>query len=181
MNRIDCFDLETTDLKATFGHILAGCFLPLHDDKVVVFRLDDRKYKPKKRLHDDSKLVEAIRDYMEESFAWVGWNSKMFDVPFVQTRLALQRKRLLNKRMHVDLMYYARRPNLVLHNSRLDTMAKSFRMADQKTVLDPEIWNAAFELDRDAMDYVVEHCIQDTKVLQESWDILSPFIKNMHF
>jgi len=181
LNRIDCFDLETTDLKGTFGHVLVGCFLPLHGKDVVVFRLDDRKYKPKKKLHDDSKMVEAIRDYMEESFAWVGWYSKQFDVPFLNTRLVLQKKRPVNKRMHVDLIYYARKPNLALHSSRLDSVAKSFRFEEQKTILDPEIWRSAYELDKEAMDYVTAHCIQDVKILQQAWDVLSPFIRNMHF
>lgn len=181
MSRMDCFDIESTNLKATFGHVLCVSFLPLRETEVVVFRLDDKKYKPKKRLDDDSKLVLAVKKYMEESFAWIGWNSKMFDAPFISTRLLLQGLPPLQKRMHIDLMYYARRPHLLLHNSRLDTMAKSFNLAAQKSDVLPDVWNAAYQLDREAMDYVVEHNIQDVKVLQESWKILSPSIKNIHY
>ena len=181
--RVDCFDLETTNLKATFGHILCGCFLPMDpaSAELVIFRLDDKAYRNRRDLADDSKMAIAIRDYMEKSFAWVGWYSKMFDVGFLQTRLLKCGADPLERRMHIDLIYYARRPNLALHSSRLDAVAKTFKLSEQKTELNPDIWNAAFQLDREAMDYVVEHCTQDVRVLKEVFDILSPFIRNIHY
>ena len=178
--RFDCFDIEATNLKANFGHMLCVCFVPLHSQDVVVFRLDDKKYKPKKP-YDDSKLAEAVKEYMEDSFCWISWYGKMFDVPFINTRLLLADRDPLQKRMHIDLLYYSRKPNLALHSSRLDAVAKTFNFADQKTDLNPAIWNAAQALEQDAMDYVVEHCIQDVKVLQEAFAILQPFIKNVHY
>ena len=105
----------------------------------------------------------------------------MFDVGFLNTRLVLNNLPNLERRMHIDLMYYARRPHLALHSSRLDAVAKSFRLAEQKTDMNPDIWNAAFQLRKDAMDYVVEHCIQDVKVLKEAFEVLSPFIRNIHY
>ncbi len=179
--RIDFFDFESTGLKGTFAQILVACFLSLDGKDVVTFRLDNKKYKPKKRFDDDSKLIEAVRDYMEESFCWVSWYGKMFDVPLLQTRLALHGMKPLERRLHVDLLYYSRKPNLLLHSSRLDSVAKSFQFKTQKTDLLPDAWMAARSLEKKAMDTIVEHCQADVQVLGEAWDVLSPFVRNIHY
>ena len=178
--RIACFDFETGALRGTFGQILVACFLPLHEKDVVTFRLDDKKYRNRKRPDDDSKMVVAIRDYMEDCFAWVGWYSKQFDVRMINARLMLQGERPVQKRMHVDLIYYSRQ--IALHSSRLDSVAKSFNLPIQKTELSPSTWMAAkHSLDKEAMDYIVEHCEHDVQILPLLWDKFAPFIKNMHY
>ena len=177
--RIVAFDLETTNLRANFGRILCCCFAPFNSDEVVVMRGDDRRYK-KKKLYDDSDLALAIKEYLEESWCWVTWNGKMFDVPFLNTRLVLAGESPVERRMHCDLMYYGRRPNICLQNSKLDTVAKAFELEEQKTDLTPKEWVEAMLLDSDALDSVVEHCTQDVKVLRELFPTLSPFVVNVH-
>ena len=177
--RIVAFDLETTNLRANFGRILCCCFAPFDSDEVIVMRGDEKKYK-KKKLYDDSELALDIKEYLEESWCWVTWNGKMFDVPFVNTRLTLSGQEPLYKRMHIDLMYYARRPNLKIHSSRLDAVAKTFALKEQKTDLTPEQWTEAMRLEKEAMDYIHKHCEQDVKVLVELFPILCPFIANIH-
>lgn len=174
-----CFDFETTNLRANFGRLLVASFISLNSDEVVTFRADEEKYK-KKNLSNDSSLAKDIKKYMEDQFCWISWNGKLFDMPFLNTRLRLADLEPVNKRIHIDLMYYARRPNLCLNSSRLDTVAKTFRLGEQKTDLDPQTWVDAMLLDKKALDYVAEHCEQDVRVLKEAFQILSPFIKNMH-
>jgi uncharacterized protein YprB with RNaseH-like and TPR domain len=175
-----CFDLETTNLRANFGRVLVGCFVDLHTGETTTYRADAKEYKGKD-CADDSKLVEAIKEKLEASWAWIGWNSKLFDIAFLNTRLNLSGQPPVNKRMHIDLMYYARRPNLCLNSSRLDTVAQTFKLTEQKTLLDPETWVKAMLLDSKALDYITEHCIQDVLVLKEVFPILAPYIKNMHY
>ena len=178
--RICCFDLETTNLRANFGRIIVACFLDMEEDTVVTLRGDDKKYMGKNHA-DDSLLAKAIKEKLESCWCWVGWNSKMFDIPFLNTRLNLGNMDAVNKRMHIDLMYYARRPNLLLNSSRLDTVAKTFRLLEQKTQLDPETWVNAMLLDSDSLDYIQEHCEQDVKVLKEVFPILCPYIRCIHY
>jgi len=174
------FDIETTNLRANVGHIIAACAISLDDDDIAVFRLDDKKYRQKKR-YDDTKLVTALRDYLEDAFCWVTWNGKMFDVPFVNSRLLLNRQKTMERRMHIDLMYYARRPNLQMTSSRLAAIAKAFKLSEQKDEFDYEPWQAAEHLEKWGMDYVVEHCKKDVRVLKEAFPVLAPFIRNIHF
>ena len=174
-----CFDIEATDLNASFGHTLCTCFSNLHTDAIDVFRLDDERYRGA-TLSDDSKLVEAVKGYMESAFCWLSWYGKMYDVPFLNTRLAMAGKKPIERRFHCDLIYYARKPFLALYSSKLDAMIKTFGLKEEKTALDPKIWTRAYELDKDAMDEVVRHCIQDVKALKEAFPILAPQIRNLH-
>ena len=177
--RIVAFDIETTNLNANFGRILLTSFANIHTGEVVTMRGDDEKFRGEK-LSDDSKLVAAIRDYMNDSFCWVSWNGKMFDVPFINTRLALADEETMDKRLHIDLMYYARKPFLKIHSSRLDAVAKTFELKEQKTELTPKDWTDAMVLDKEALDYIQEHCEQDVKVLVEVFPKLQAFIANIH-
>lgn len=173
------FDIESTDLKAPFGNILCCSFVTLDGKKPFTYRLDSKEYR-KAEQENDSALVMAIKLYLEDSFCWVGWNSKMFDVAMLNARLTLAGIRPIEKRMHIDLMYYARRPNVAFYSSRLDAVAKTLELPVQKTDLDPGIWVKARRLDRGAMDYVVKHCEHDVLVLREVFSTVSPFIRNIH-
>jgi len=175
-----CVDLETTNLNANVGHILTACSLPLESDTVDIFRLDDRKYRGKKK-YDDSKLTAALKEYLEDCFGWITWNGKMFDVPFLNSRLLLTGQKPVYRRMHIDLMYYARRPNLKVTSSRLAAIAVAFKLKEQKDEFDYEPWQAAEHLEKWGMDYVVEHCIKDVKVLKEAFPVLQQFIRNIHY
>lgn len=108
-------------------------------------------------------------------------NSKLYDVPFLNARLLKHGERPLERRLHVDLMYYARGQSMRIHSSRLDAVAKFFNFAEQKTDMNPDKWTQAFELQKDAMDYVVEHCEADVKVLKAAFDTLKQFVRNVHY
>lgn len=176
---IVAFDIETTNLKANFGRVLACCFAPLGSEEVIVMRGDEKKYK-RKKLYDDSALVLDIKEYLESKWCWLSWNGKLFDIPFLNARLVLAGEEPIEKRMHCDLMYYSRGNSMKLNNSRLDTVAKAFELKEQKTELIPREWVEAMMLDHDALDEVSKHCVQDVKVLRELFPILSPFIANIH-
>ena len=174
-----CLDIETTDLKANFGHIIAAVLVPLYGGPTKVLRLDDPKYRCAE-VYNDSNLVADLATEMEEATCWLGWNSKMFDIPFINTRLMQAGERPLEKRMHLDLMWYARRPNMVLHSSRLESVMDFLDLTNKKSKVLPAIWVRARELEPDAMDYVVKHCVADTRALKEAFEYLRPFIGSIH-
>lgn len=178
--KIVFFDIETTNLRANIGHVLVVCALPLDKDIIQIFRLDERKYRASKK-YNDSRMLLAVKEYLEGSFCWVSWNGKMFDIPFLNSRLLLNGIETIQPRMHVDLMYYARRPFLQITSSRLAAVAKAFKLSNQKDEFDYDPWQAAEHLEKWGMDYVCNHCCQDVKVLKEAFNVLAPFIKNIHY
>lgn len=174
-----CLDIETTDLKANFGYIIAAVLVPLYGGPPKVFRLDDPDYRTTE-VYNDSHLVAALATDLDECTCVLGWNIKMFDIPFINTRLMHAGEPPLEKRMCIDLMYYARRPNMVLHSSRLESVMDFLKLKSRKSKVDPDIWVRAKELEVDAMDYVVRHCVADTRALKEAWEYLRPFVSTIH-
>ena len=173
------FDLETTNLKANFGRILCASVADMYGN-VRTFRIDEPPFQ-RARRRDDSALAAGLRDYLEQFDVLIGWYSKMFDVPYLNTRLLIGNERPLRMDiMHVDPIYKAGQGSMALHSKRLDAVAKTFRLPVQKTSLDPEIWNDAADGDREAMNYVVEHCEADVLVLRYVFHILKPLIRIVH-
>jgi len=174
-----CFDTESSDLNGSFGHIFCAGFSDVGSDYVDMLRLDNPEYRGES-LSDDSKLVKAIKEKMEKSFAWVSWYGKMHDVPLINARLAKAGVDPLVKRIHVDALYYFRRPFMALHSARLEAVAQTFGFKHQKTKLDPNTWVAAYELKEDAMNEVCEHCKEDVLALKEAFMMAVPHLTVLH-
>jgi uncharacterized protein YprB with RNaseH-like and TPR domain len=173
------FDIETTNLKANFGRILCASVADMFGN-VRTFRIDDPPYQ-RERRRDDIGVAVALRDYLEEFDFIVGWYSKMFDVPYLNTRLLLGNERPLRQDMkHVDAIWKAKKGSLALHSARLDALAKTLRLDVQKSVLDPEIWQDAADGDRDAMDYIVKHCELDVLILRKVFYAMKALFPIIH-
>jgi len=174
------WDIEATGLVGDYGHLLCACILNMDNAEVEIFRLDDERYRQGKP-HDDSALVKAIRDRIEDSFMWITWNGKWYDVPMLDTRLRMAGEQALRRKLHADIMYYARRPFIDICSSKLSNFAKAFLLEQRKIDLDPIVWEGARALDSECMDKVVEHCVADVLILYQAWPILCPYIKNIHY
>lgn len=184
--RVTFFDIEATDLGGNFGRLLCCSFVDLGDDSVVeTYRRDRRPHKGSK-LTDDAKLAVAIRDRLEAADIIVGWNSILYDVPFINTRLVAAGERPCrigekHGSHHLDLMYYAGGQSMRLPGRRLETVAKFFHCDNQKTPLTPEVWAEAATGDAEAMENVVEHCEADILVTRDVFSHLAPFVKKIQF
>ena len=180
------FDIEATDLGGNFGRLLCCSFLDLGEKaKVETYRRDHKPWRGRK-LTDDAKLAVAIRDRLEEADIIIGWNSILYDVPFINARLVAAGERPVRVgekygSHHLDLMYYAGGQSMRLPGRRLDTVAKFFHCDNQKTPLTPEVWAEAATGDKEAMAEVVAHCEADIKVTREVFKHLAPFVKKIQF
>lgn len=176
--RVVFWDLETTDLKALMGRVLCCSFKPL-GEKVYTYRTDEKPYIGR-RLIDDSKLVRAVRDELESYNLIVGHNIKMFDIPFLNARLAKHGQRKLRPQFVLDTMYYVGYSAMRIGSKRLDNVQKYFELAEAKTPLDWETWQEAGAGDRKSLNNVVKHCEQDVKVLEELYPIILEYVSNLH-
>jgi uncharacterized protein YprB with RNaseH-like and TPR domain len=184
--RVTFWDIEAAVLSANFGRLLCCSFIDLDSDEVQTFRHDQRKYRGVNAI-DDSKLAIAIRDRLEAADICVGWNSILYDAPFVNARLALAGQRPIrltkdNGTMHIDPMYYANGgASLRIGSKKLDTVSKFFQLEEQKTPLTGPIWALASAGDKEAMNQVVEHCEADVRVLKAVWPHVAGYIKKVTF
>lgn len=180
--RIVAFDLETTNLSALMGRILCASFYPIIEGKktkAYTFRLDDKKYTGRSRI-DDNKLAVAIRDELEKYNMIIGWNSKLFDAPLLNARLAKVNARPLRAQFHLDLMYYAGGGSMRIGSKKLVNVQKFFGLTESKTDITWDNWNLAAGGDKAALDEVVHHCEQDVKVLAEAYWRMLPAVANLH-
>lgn len=176
--RVVFWDLETTDLKAIMGRILCCSFKPLGEE-VYTFRGDEKPYKGKSRI-DDSRLVVAIRDELEKYDLVVGHNSRLFDHPMLNARLAKAGHRPFNPHFIADTRWYLNSASMRIGSAKLENAQKFFELGEAKTPISWEQWQLAGMGDRPAMDEVVHHCEQDVKVLEELYHHVLPYIKTLH-
>lgn len=162
--RMAFYDIETTNLGAGMGRVLC---VSIADEFGNVTTRDYTDFDGKNIL-DDTPLVAWARDELDKYDIWVGWNSILFDQPFLNARLLKGLEWPLRMdHMHIDLMYMFRGRKARFGSSKMDNVAKNLGVPNQKTPLDFAIWERALVGDREALDYVVEHCESDVLVLRD--------------
>lgn len=166
-------DLECTSLKSDQGFLLCAGVKPLGKAGYVI-GLGETGFE-KGRLRIDKKLAIAVREDMERYDGWITWNGLLFDLPFLDDRLALCGEELLERRFArgLDMMWMARTGKARFSSSRLDWVAKAFGCPYKKTELDMNTWKEAeaealahFKNGRENFDYIVDHCKADLEVTE---------------
>jgi DNA polymerase elongation subunit (family B) len=171
------FDLECTHLSGMIGRILCGAFKPLGKKPYVLRGDDERFWRPGQDVADDRALALAIRDELESYDIIVGHNSKLFDVKFLDARLFKAGARPREPRIHIDTMWVVR--SHLKTSSKLQYIQEFVGLEESKTPISWDDWARAGAFDKKGMDRVVEHCIQDVKVLEEVYVRLRPYIKKL--
>lgn len=174
--QIAFFDLETTHLRGDFGFILCAGFKTLGSPPEVI-RIDDSP-NYRKALWDDRWVIEQILKRLENVDIIVTYYGEKFDLPFLRTRLIRWGMPPLPRIFHIDLYTIPKR-ELLLHNNRLNTISIFLRGESDKTSLNPEIWIRASHGDREAMDYIVDHCRRDVEELESAFLRLKPIIRRI--
>lgn len=170
--RVCYFDLETTNLVGDLGRLLCGSILR-HDGTMVTFRQDEfveaaRRRKKKASMVDDGDLAEAIRDELEKHHIVSGWFSKGFDIPFLNTRLAQNGRRLIRQHIHFDPRWYMSGwRGLKPRSAKLAVAAEFFGLDEQKMAVGVEVWARAQVGEKEALDILVERCESDVRLLKE--------------
>jgi uncharacterized protein YprB with RNaseH-like and TPR domain len=170
--RIVAFDIETTSLKADIGFVLCAVVKPLDGDPIIL-RLDDLRGESGKPW-DDGVLVNTLVEILAASHLAYGWNIRRFDIRFLRTRrLLLGQHKTPRMVSTIDLLQVARR--FAFHSNRQAVWMESLSRYQKTEVIGVE-WVRAMAGDREAMDYVVQHCLADVMGLEEIYRHLAPYI-----
>ena len=160
------FDLETFDLAAEFGLVMVGCVKDRGGATQTFVAHGDT---------EERSCVLGIRDALESADFVVTWYGTKFDVPYLNTRLQILNERPIERIRHIDL-YYTSRFRLRLQSNRLANVGLSLLGRDDKTVIVPGIWRRALQGDQEALDYIVDHCQRDVKILEDVFNKLHGFV-----
>lgn len=153
------FDLESTHMDADFGRLICACIKPLGEEPIVYSTLKG------------DTIVEFVRDELQKYDYIVTYYGTGFDIPFLTTRLIKNGLEPLGLVRQVD-MYYTARAKLKLASNRQANVVKSLTRKVERTDVVGEIWLRAAEGDKEAVKYIVEHCIADVHDLEEVFNWL---------
>jgi uncharacterized protein YprB with RNaseH-like and TPR domain len=173
--KITVFDLEMSNLSANFGMLLCGGFKALGEKKVKIYRIDESP-NYKEEPWDDSWLAEQLAGEIEEADILVSYNGKRFDLPFLNARLVRFDKKPIIGKKHIDL-FFVSKFQLKLSNWSLDALAKHLNLPVQKTRMEGEQWTKAMTGDPEALQYIIDHCVLDVKVLEQVFKKVKGLIK----
>lgn len=185
------FDIETTNLSALMGTMLCASFYPIIPEelhppkkqkqiKPISFHIFQNDYWEGTIL-DDRKLCMAVRDYINHNTnCIVTWNGKLFDIPFVNARLDYWGEEIIRPQFHIDMMYFARGAGARIGSSKLVNVQKFFKLDEEKTDIDWDIWAEARTGSKKAIKTILHHCEQDVKVLEKVYWKLLPHVANVH-
>lgn len=174
MITIGTFDIETSNLSADFGIILCGVVKGSGKrDKPLIIRGDSFPAW-KHRRSCDRETVRRLRDAIDEFDVVVAHNGLKFDLPFIRTRLARWNLRPLPEKKIVDPLQLARNKLKMSWNS-LDRLAE-FLNVNSKSEVKGDYWiRAVMDGDRKAMNYIVDHCVQDVLTLERVVDLVKTY------
>jgi uncharacterized protein YprB with RNaseH-like and TPR domain len=172
--RIVFLDLETSNLNANYGIVYCACFLEDATGKIKIYRIDNYKIFKKDRTNDKF-LVSDIKKEIEGVDILVSYNGKKFDIPFLNSRLAYWGIDTIRIPKHIDL-YPIIKWHYRLSDYKLQTASYFWQTENQKTFVDGMHWVKAL-LSKKSLDYIVNHCVQDIKVLKEVFERVKASIK----
>ena len=164
--KIAYWDIETWDLSAEFGPIICasvevnGNMTTLRQDTYVKKGLAED-------LTDDKQLCIDLRDILDSCNMHVGWYSKGFDIPHLNTRLAKHGERLLRPRLHLDCIWFWKGwRGLKAKSGKMKHVAE-FLDIERKPDVSSEVWMKAKGGNKRAIDEVCRRCEADVRITRK--------------
>lgn len=129
---------------------------------------------------NDKLMSIVVRDMLEDYTILAGWNSKLFDVPVLNGRLAYHGERPIRVQMHKDLMYLASGQFMRIGRRSLASVSEFFSSPHRKTPLSPGLWDRADHGDMESYAKIVEHNVADVLVTRDVFAHLEPHVTVIH-
>jgi uncharacterized protein YprB with RNaseH-like and TPR domain len=165
-------DIETTNFNADIAYMLSYAFKVRGMDTVYSSKITKQEIFSGK--FDERLVKDCIRDLKRFKRIYTYYGTG-FDIPFLRTR-ALE--------MHIDFpvfgsiqhqdIYYLVRNKLKLCRNRLENVTRLLGI-DDKTHLELKIWRMAAIGDEKALQYVYDHNVIDTKILEAAHEEIKTF------
>jgi uncharacterized protein YprB with RNaseH-like and TPR domain len=168
------FDIEVSDLKANFGHMLTWCLKYKDDPKIrsgVITKEELFNYQ------FDKRIIQEVIEELKNVDILVTYFGRGFDVPFLRTRALYYDLEFphYGSLVHWDLYYHVKR-HLKVHRKSLDVVTNFFGISG-KTHIDWEVWVRAKYGDPKALKEVLYHNEQDVIILEKLHNKLGVFSK----
>ena len=173
-------DIETTDLKGDFGHMLMWSAKWLNDPWVYYARIDEsttwRDDCPESRC-DDREVVSTLVELIEQSDMVIYHYGDKFDWPFINTRCLANGLLPPAPKSSVDTCKVARSA-LKMTSNRLGNLAEFLNDPDaQKGGLSKKQWKLAAQGHKPTLDEMLDYCVEDIIATEGVYLRLRPVIR----
>lgn len=145
-NSILFFDLETQGLNADYGRIL-----------VYSRKFNDGEMRT---TFGERKILRAMRADFDKADLIIGYNSRVFDVPYANTRFLELGQDPLPKKHHLD-MYFALKSKLRTTSKAMGAIGTLLNLAEDKMKVAPKEWRNA------NLPVLASRCESDVRLLQQ--------------
>lgn len=174
--RIGFLDIETSNLKASFGYIISYCIMEMGG------KMHERVITPreiKNGTFDTDMLREFENTISLFDRVCVYWGKdRRHDIPFLRTR-ALKAGvgfPLYRDVCVIDLYDWAKN-KLSLHGYKLEIVCRELDIPAKEHPLDGKTWVRAMAGDKDALDYILIHNREDVVCMEPLYHKLEPFMR----
>lgn len=170
------FDIETTNLTADFSILLSACIKPYGKDPIV-FRADNYPEWVENRANDGSICHDITTELSKHAIIVTHYGTG-FDIPYIRAKMAKYGLPPLPPMFGVDTYSIAKR-NFRLSRRRLAALAEYFELGKKEGV-EGGLWlEASLSGNKEAMDKIVAHNIQDCVILEKLAAISYPYLKSI--
>lgn len=167
------WDIEASNLNANYGFVFCVGYKWQGEKKVHV--IDIRDFKSfKKDTTDDKEVLKAFEEVYNSADVTVAHYGQRFDLPFIQTRRMMQSLGPMANVPMIDTWRISKY-KLKLNSNRLETISRSIPTnKDFKTPVEGHHWVKGAAGNDKSIQYIVDHCIADIKVLEKVFDTIAP-------
>lgn len=170
--KLGFFDIEASNLSADFGYIFSYA-IKERDGGIIGRRL--RSSEIKEFAFDKFLLAEMCNDLRKFDRVCVHWGTdRRFDLPFARAR-ALKHKLdfPLYKEIYATDTFTMAKQKLRLSRNRLENICDFFDIPSKGHKLNPYIWQRALAGDKESLEYIWTHNVEDVVSLEEVWKRLN--------
>lgn len=170
------WDLECSGLEANWDGIFCVGY-QIEGEPVKIISITDFPGWEKEVWNDKRLIVAFLKVLTREDVAVeITHYGTLFDVPFLQARMAYHKLGVFPLLGHVDT-YFIAKSKIKIKGKSLGSIAEFLKCRFRKTPLNPEVWRMAGRGDKASLDYVAKHCRADVRVLRQVYDRLSPMMR----
>jgi uncharacterized protein YprB with RNaseH-like and TPR domain len=170
------FDIETSNLTADFSMLLSACIKPF-GMLPIVFRADHYPTWNTNRA-DDRQIVIDIAEELQKHAIIITHYGDRFDIPYMRAKMVRWGLPPLPSMFGVDSWKIAK-ANFQVSSRRLKNLAQFFQVGEKEGV-EGGLWmEAAYNGSKEAMDEIVEHNVQDCRILEKLAALTFPYLKSV--
>jgi len=183
--KIGFLDIESTNLKASFGYVISWCIKEyqgkLYEDVISPKDIQrEARTKLDGEIVIDKRILKNFYDTVtkfDKIFVYWGKNRR-HDIPFLRHRCL---KTGIPFPFYGEIilidMYDWTKSFLSLHSYKLEVVCKEFDIPAKGHPLTGQIWIKANAGNKKALQYILEHNREDVICLEPLYEMLEPFAR----